>query len=97
VIDATSLRTGTSFDHQNPLFIFQGVVTFAAGKHEQALGYFVKAVQTNPVASGATVRTALALCCFKLEQYDRARLALEKSLSIDVRLPFALWSTHNGL
>lgn len=60
-------------------------MSFAALKYDLALGYFVKAVQTNPVASGATVRAAVALCCFKLEQFERARMALEKSLAVDVR------------
>jgi tetratricopeptide (TPR) repeat protein len=60
------------------------VVSYAAQKYDAALGFLTKAVQTNPEASGAGVRTAVALCCFKLEQYDRARLALEKSLALDV-------------
>lgn len=60
------------------------MVSYVAQKYELALSHFVKAVQTNQEASGASVRIALALCCFKLEQYDRARMALEKSLSIDV-------------
>ncbi len=60
------------------------MVSYAALKYDTALSYYVKAVQINPEASGATVRTAVALCCFKLEQYERARVALEKSLAIDV-------------
>lgn len=66
-------------------------MSYAALKYDLALSYFVKAVQTNPEASGASVRTAVALCCFKLEQFDRARLALEKSLAVDVRHPFCIF------
>lgn len=60
-------------------------MSYASQRYDQAVGHFVKAVQTNPGTSGASVRMAVALCCFKLEQYDRARIALEKCLSIDVR------------
>jgi len=60
-----------------------GIVSYAANKHDAALSYFVKAVQANPLAAGASVRTAIALCCFRLEQYDRARQALEKSIAVD--------------
>ena len=62
----------------------QGLVSFASQQYQQALGHFVKAVQTNPAASGASVRLAVAACCFKLEQYDRARVALDKCTALDV-------------
>ncbi|KAJ1439799.1 hypothetical protein B484DRAFT_427567, partial [Ochromonadaceae sp. CCMP2298] len=60
-----------------------GIVAFANQRYEQALAHLVKAVQANPLASGASVRLAIACCCFKLEQYDRAKLALEKCARID--------------
>lgn len=53
-------------------------------RYEAALGHFAKALQTNPVASGASVRMAVALCFYKLEQYDRARAAIEKCIQLDV-------------
>ena len=65
------------------LFV-KGMVSYANQKYEQSLNHFVKAVHVNHCASGHTVRLAIACCCFKLHQYDRAKLALEKSLSIDV-------------
>lgn len=61
-------------------------MSYAANKYDVSLSYFVKAVQANSNAAGASVRTAIALCCFRLEQYDRARQALEKSLAVDVSL-----------
>ena len=63
----------------------QGLVSYATQRYEMAVSHFAKAVQTNPVASGATVRLAVALCCYKLEQYDRARAAIEKCIQLDVR------------
>lgn len=69
--------------------VLQGLVSFALQRYDQAMGHFVSAVQTSPNTSGATVRMAVALCCFKLEQFDRARIALEKCLSVDVSKAYA--------
>ena len=63
---------------------FKGLVAYASLRYDVALGHFSKAVQTNPVASGASVRLAVALCCYKLELYDRARAAIEKCIQLDV-------------
>jgi len=60
-----------------------GMVSYATQRYEVALGHFTKAVQTNPSASGASVRRAIACCCFKLEQYDRAKAALLKCVALD--------------
>lgn len=59
-------------------------MAYASLRYDVALGHFSKAVQTNPVASGASVRLAVALCCYKLELYDRARAAIEKCIQLDV-------------
>ncbi len=59
-------------------------MSYAAQRYEAAAGHFTKALETNPAASGSSVRLALALCCYRLEQYDRARAAVEKCLSLDV-------------
>ncbi len=59
-------------------------MSYASQRYEQAEKYFVSAIQTNPTASGATVRLALAMSCYKLEQYDRARVAVEKAISLEV-------------
>jgi tetratricopeptide (TPR) repeat protein len=60
-----------------------GAVAYARKKYSTALDYFVKAMQCNPIKCGNNVRVALATCCFKLEQYDRCRLAVDRVLSID--------------
>lgn len=62
----------------------QGMLSFHSGNYAQALDFLVKAVQTNAVASGITLRMAIAVCCFKLEQFERAKFALDKCFSIDV-------------
>jgi Flp pilus assembly protein TadD len=59
----------------------------ANGNYQQALTHLVKGVQHHPQANiGPSMRLAIAVCCFKLGQYDRARAALEKSISMDVRV-----------
>lgn len=73
---------------QKPTFFYGstlglGAVAYAGKKYTVALDYFVKAIQCNPLKCGNNVRIALATCCFKLEQYDRARLAVDRVLSID--------------
>lgn len=67
------------------LLQLQGLVSYATVRYEAALTHFTRAVSTNPVASGASVRMAVALCFYKLEQYDRARAAIEKCIQLDVR------------
>jgi len=53
-------------------------------KYDTAMEYFIKAVHVNHVASGHGVRFAVACSLYKLQQYDRAKLALEKCLNVDV-------------
>ncbi len=51
-----------------------GAVAYGKKKYTTALDFFVKAMNLNPVGCGTNVRIAIAVCCFKLEQYERARL-----------------------
>ena len=60
-----------------------GAVAYAKKKYSVALDFFVKAIQCNPLKCGNNVRVALATCCFKLGQYDRARSAVDRVLSLD--------------
>ena len=69
--------------HSLSLSKYQAVVAFSRNKYQVALEHFVKAIQEHP-ACGAEVRVAIASCCFKLEQYDRARAAIETAISLDV-------------
>ena len=62
----------------------QGLVAYSSQKYQSALDHFIKALQANPVTAGASVRLAIAVCCFKLEQFDRARVAVEKCIALDV-------------
>lgn len=57
---------------------------FSNQKYDVALEHFIKAVHINHIASGHGVRFAVACSLYKLQQYDRAKLALEKCLSVDV-------------
>lgn len=59
------------------------MTAFSVNNFQQALDYFLRAVTTHP-GCDATVRSAIACCCFKLQQYDRARLALDRANNIDV-------------
>jgi tetratricopeptide (TPR) repeat protein len=63
-------------------------VAFGRQKYSTALENFCKAVQCHP-SCGAGIRVAIANCCFRLGQYERAKFALDKALSLDVRLYYA--------
>lgn len=63
--------------------MLKGVVNYANGKYTIARDHFSKAIQSHPACS-ATVRVALASCCFKLEEYDRAKHVLESAIKLDV-------------
>ena len=65
-------------------FLLQGMTSFAFNKFQQALDFFSRAVTTHPECD-ASVRTAIAACSFKLQQYDRARIALHRANMMDVR------------
>ena len=61
-----------------------GIVAYTREKFTTAMDHFSKALQTHPkCAAAASVRVAIASCCFKLKQFDRARAILEKALVVD--------------
>jgi hypothetical protein len=58
-------------------------VAFAQNRPKVALDYFSRAITANP-SCDASVRTAVACCCFKSEQYDRAEGALVAATNMHV-------------
>lgn len=64
--------------------LFQGIVDFANQKISSALDCFTKSLTINP-SCDASIRTAIAICCYKAGQYDRAKLALKRSCDIEVK------------
>ena len=60
----------------------QAAVSLALRQTKVALEYFAKAIELNPACS-ATVRIALAVCCFDLQQFERSRLAVKRALSLE--------------
>jgi tetratricopeptide (TPR) repeat protein len=59
-----------------------GIVAYSREKYSFALEHFSKALQKHP-KSPASIRVAIASCCFKLKHFDRARAILEKALASD--------------
>jgi TolA-binding protein len=60
-------------------------VAYAREKYSIAIEHFAKALQSHPKCdTSASVRVAIAGCCFRLKQYDRAKVILEKALAIEV-------------
>lgn len=60
------------------------MVAFANAKYSTALENFSKAVEYYPNCH-ASIRTAIACCCYKLQDYDRAKLAVHRGVNLDVR------------
>ena len=61
-----------------------GIIAYTREKYSVALEHLSKALQTHPKCSAAaSLRVAIASCCFKLKQFDRARSIIEKALAID--------------
>lgn len=58
-------------------------MAYSKGDFKTALSRFIEAITINPACAGS-VRLALACCCFKLEEYDRTKAALDKAFEIDV-------------
>jgi tetratricopeptide (TPR) repeat protein len=65
------------------IYYIQGIVAYSREKYSLALEQFSKALQKHP-KSPASIRVAIASCCFKLKHFDRARAILEKALASDV-------------
>ena len=59
-----------------------GTLAYMDGKYQNALEYFTKAIQ-NHHGCDASVRVAVAACCFKLQQYEKSRKATEYAISMD--------------
>ena len=60
----------------------QGAVSFGMRQPKAALECFTKAIELNPACS-ASVRIALAVCCFELQQFERSRLAVKRALCLE--------------
>ena len=61
-----------------------GIIAYTREKYSVAMEHLSKALQTHPkCAAASSVRVAIASCCFKLKQFDRARSIIEKALAID--------------
>jgi len=73
-----SRQTGFEYIHS----VAWGILYYQKGKYSAALEALIKAVKAKP-ESGAGIRVAIAVCCFKLEQYPRAGAALESALGFD--------------
>lgn len=61
------------------------MANYAQERYQPALDYFTKAIQRHPTC-GASVRVAVTCCCFKLEQYDRARAAVDRAVKMEVTM-----------
>jgi hypothetical protein len=70
------------------------MVAYANAKYSTALENFSKAVEYYPNCH-ASIRTAIACCCYKLQDYGRAKLAVLRGVNLDVsktvvHIPFDL-------
>jgi Flp pilus assembly protein TadD len=65
------------------------MTAYSQGNYQLALDHLTKAVMNNPKCS-PTVRIAIACCCFKLQQFDRARYAVHRATAMDVSLLYEL-------
>jgi len=61
------------------------MVAYANSKFSVALEHFSKAVEYYPQCH-ASVRAAIACCCYKLQDYERAKLAVQRGIQLDVRI-----------
>jgi tetratricopeptide (TPR) repeat protein len=69
--------------HPYFFFSFQGALAFKKQKYSSAVDYLTKALHYNSEC-GANVRVAIATCTFKMQQYNRTRLALDRALAMEV-------------
>jgi len=63
-------------------YIGLGMVAYANSKFSNALEHFSKAVEYYPDCH-ASVRTAIACCCYKLQEYERAKLTVQRGIKLD--------------
>ena len=66
----------------SPASIGLGMCSYYNSKYQTALEHFAKAIQANP-SCHPSIRVAVASCCFKLGQYDKARAATNIAIDMD--------------
>ena len=62
--------------------VYYGITQYSKGEFEKSLSYFKEAIQNFPNCS-SSVRVAAGLCLFKLENYEKAKICLEKVIVSD--------------
>jgi len=85
IVHSKAVRADATKEQKSYLYaasVGLGICLYAEGKWQLALEHFSKAIQANP-GCPASVRVAVASCCFKLGQYGKARLAANVAVEID--------------
>lgn len=59
-----------------------GIAHYTEAKYELALEHFLKGIQSFP-STNATLRVAIAACCYRLGYYERANAAIDSALNLD--------------
>lgn len=65
------------------------MVHYASARYIQAAENFSKALVANPQCD-SSLRTSLALCYYKLLQFDKAYLSSQRAISMEVFLNFGV-------
>ena len=66
-----------------PALLGMASVKFQEGKYKDAQDFFARVIKEYPTKSGASVRVAFGICCYKLGQVDRARAAFQRAQEMD--------------
>lgn len=76
-----------------PALLGMAAVLFAEGDYKGAQAKYEAAIRRYPQKSGAPARVGFGLCCYKLDQVDRAKAAFARALDMDPENVEAMVST----
>lgn len=66
-----------------PALLGEAAVNFIDGNYKEAQDLYAKVMTLYPEESGASVRVGFGLCCYKLNQVDRAKASFKRAYQID--------------
>jgi Tetratricopeptide repeat len=76
-----------------PALLGMAAVLFSEGDYKGAQSKYEAAIRRYPRKSGAAARVGFGLCCYKLDQVDRAKAAFRRALDMDPENVEAMVST----
>ena len=68
----------------------QAAIYFEKGDYYNALGWYRKALRSNPSCQDASIRLGIGICAYKLKKFEKAKQAFKRALVLNPKCTGAL-------